>query len=133
MSGIHAWWDRGDTSGPTGDAGMVTVETALAVPVVIAIAGVCLWGLGAASAAITLGDVGRSAARELARGASQEQVLAQVLTRLPDSRTEVEVRGSEVLVRVHRFVEVPLPLLDGLGLDLSSTYIAPLEWIDTDA
>jgi hypothetical protein len=112
---------------------MVTVETALAIPMVLALTGVALWGLGAASASIALSDVGRSAARELARGTSQYEVLERVRAAMPDARTEVEVRQSEVIVRIHRFVEVPLPLLSGLGLDLSSSFVAPLEWSEFDA
>lgn len=112
---------------------MVTVETALAIPMVLAMTGVALWGFGAASASIALSDVGRSAARELARGVPQQQVLEQVRSAIPDARTEIEVGQSEVIVRIHRFVEVPLPLLSGLGLDLTSSFVAPLEWSEFHA
>ncbi len=112
---------------------MVTVETAMAIPAVLAMAGVALWGIGAASAAVALSDAGRSAARDLARGVPQAQVLEQVRLSIPESRTEVEVGAREVTVRVHRFFDVPIPLLSGLGLDLSSSFVAPLEWMGFDA
>jgi hypothetical protein len=112
---------------------MVTVETAVAIPMLLAIAGVALWGLGAGAAAIEVSDAGRTAARDLARGAAQEQVVERINSTIPDSRVEIRATGGEVIVTVHRKFNIPLPLLHDVGLDLSSTYVAPLEWTDSAA
>lgn len=112
---------------------MVTVETAIAIPVVLAMAGIGLWGLTTTAAAVALSDAGRTAARDLARGASHEYVHEQLRERLPDINSEIEVRDDVVIVRVHRFVTVPVPLLSGLGIDLRASFVAPLEWRDESA
>ncbi len=112
---------------------MVTVETAVAIPLLLAIAGVALWGLAAGAAAIEVSDVGRTAARELARGVSEEQVMEHINSAIPESRIEMRATSGEVIVTVHRRFNIPLPLLSDIGLDLSSTYVAPLEWTDSAA
>lgn len=111
---------------------MVTVETAIAIPVVLAMAGIGLWGLTTTAAALALSDAGRTAARDLARGASHELVQEQLRERLPDINSDIELRDDVVIVRVHRFVTIPVPLFSGLGIDLHSSFVAPLEWRDED-
>jgi hypothetical protein len=110
---------------------MVTVETAVAIPLLLAIVGVALWGLAAGAAAIEVNDVGRTAARDLARGVSEVQVVEQINSSIPESRTEIRATSSEVTVTVNRRFDIPLPLLGGIGLDLSTTYVAPLEWTES--
>jgi hypothetical protein len=133
MKKLLRWWGRRKGFGPTRDSGMVTVETAVAIPLLLAIAGVALWGLGAGAAAIEVSDAGRTAARDLARGASQEQVVERINSVIPESRVEIRATSGEVIVTVHRKFNIPLPLLRDVGLDLSSTYVAPLEWTDSVA
>ena len=126
-------WGRRKSFGPTRDSGMVTVETAVAIPLLLAIAGVALWGLAAGAAAIEVSDIGRTAARDLARGASEAQVVEYINRSIPESRIELRATSSEVIVTVHRKFTIPLPLLSDIGLDLSSTYVAPREWTDSAA
>jgi hypothetical protein len=112
---------------------MVTVETAVAIPLLLAIAGVTLWGLGAGAAAIEVSEVGRTAARELARGVSEDQVIEHIRLAIPEAHTDIRSSGGGVIVTVHRMFTVPLPLLAAVGLDLSSTYVVPLEWATSAA
>jgi hypothetical protein len=126
-------WGRRCHFGPTRDAGMVTVETAVAIPLLLAIAGVTLWGLGAGAAAIEVSEVGRTAARELARGVSEDQVIEHIRLAIPEAHTDIRSSGGGVIVTVHRMFTVPLPLLAAVGLDLSSTYVVPLEWATSAA
>jgi hypothetical protein len=112
---------------------MVTVETAVAIPMLLAIAGVALWGVAAGAAAIEVSDVGRPAARDLARGVSETQVVRNINNAIPESHIEIRSTSGEVIVTVHRRFNIPLPLLRDIGLDLTSAFVAPLEWTDSAA
>ncbi len=93
------------------DAGMVLLETALAVPLLLALA---LAGLGVGRAAVdelAVVAAARDAAMQVARGTAAEEARAQVRGRVPGA--EVSIGGSGSHVRVE--VELRASLVPGIG------------------
>jgi hypothetical protein len=71
---------------------MVTVEVAVALPILVLVTALGIWGVTAASIKLTCLDAARSGARAAARGESMHSVRALVTESLP----------AGALVRVHR-------------------------------
>jgi hypothetical protein len=111
-----------------GDAGMVVVEAAVALPLLLAIA-VCLaWALSLASTSIALGDTARLAARDLARGTGVDAAVAAAGQRVPGSSVTVDTSGSDAVVVAAKTVAIPAPILDGISVDLVQRVAVPREW-----
>jgi len=91
--GVHASGPRGArTRILLSDSGMSTLETALMVPVLLTVTFLFLSIIGVGMQALSLSDSTRTAARELARGASPESVVAIFTDREPEARIS---RGVE--------------------------------------
>ena len=110
------------------DSGMVVLETAIAIPVLAAVAIALAWVVSIGGAALHLGDTVRSAARELARGESQEAVLGRARSEVPAADFVVAVDGARVVVSAHQRVAPPIPLLDGLAVAIKQQVDVPVEW-----
>jgi hypothetical protein len=83
------------------EAGMVTAETAVALPVVVVVLAVALWGLSAGAAFVRCQDAAREGAREAARGETTATVRADTLRVAPAGSTVRSVTdGGLVSVRV---------------------------------
>jgi Flp pilus assembly protein TadG len=103
--------------GPVGERGSVTAETALALPVLLAVLAVALWVLGAVSAQLRCADAAAGAARAAARGEPAEVVTALARRLGPNgARVQVAVLGEEVRVVVSAHVEAPAVPLPALGV-----------------
>ncbi|WP_235093960.1 MULTISPECIES: TadE family type IV pilus minor pilin [Streptomyces] len=93
-------------AGPPGgrgarDAGFVTAEAAVVLPVLVAVAAALIWGLLAACARIACVDAARAAARAAARQEPAAQVLAAARGAAPlGARITVAREGDLVRVRV---------------------------------
>ncbi|MFF2805624.1 TadE family type IV pilus minor pilin [Streptomyces sp. NPDC058000] len=93
-------------AGPPGgralrDAGFVTAEAAVVLPVLVAVAAALIWGLLAACARIACVDAARAAARAAARQESPAQVLVAARGAAPrGARIVVSREGDLVRVRV---------------------------------
>ena len=74
------------------DTGFVTAETAVAMPVLVALTAVLVWGVLVGAAQIRCVDAAREAARAAARGDPAGQVLGVARAAAP--------AGAEVLVSV---------------------------------
>ncbi|MFF4950378.1 TadE family type IV pilus minor pilin [Streptomyces chattanoogensis] len=88
------------------DAGSVTAEAALVMPVLLAVAGALIWGLMAACARIECVDAARAGARMAARSEPRAAVLRAARGAAPEGARVVLAREGD-LVRVR--VEARLP------------------------
>ncbi|MFJ5675210.1 TadE family type IV pilus minor pilin [Streptomyces sp. NPDC093097] len=83
------------------DAGFVTAEAAVVLPVLVAVAAALIWGLLAACARIACVDAARAGARAAARQEPPAQVLAAARAAAPrGARIAVAREGDLVRVRV---------------------------------
>lgn len=117
---------RGRHSGVPGgsaDAGMVTLEVALAIPIVIVISAAValLLAVGQLQARVT--DAARTAAREVARGQQPDVAVEAANHVLPGCRLSVAVLGSQVTVRAEDELRGPGPLLGAITRTVTATVI----------
>lgn len=88
------------------DRGYVTAESAMVIPMLVALTGLLIWGLMAAAAQVRCVDAARAAAREAARSETPATVRAAARQAAP-SGARISVRRADGLVRVR--VVVPAP------------------------
>ncbi|WP_114853559.1 TadE family type IV pilus minor pilin [Brachybacterium sp. YJGR34] len=111
-----------------GDRGSATAETAIVLPVVVAmVVVVLLCGAGLAGQ-LRLESAARGAARELARGEDSATAVA-VAQRIGGDGTAVEISGSGPWVRVEasRTLQAPAGVLSGASWRLSADAVARQE------
>lgn len=140
MSAVRRGWllsaAPGATSGGGGEAGtssdpsedgMVTLEIALAVPLVLiaTVASAMLLSAGVQQARVE--DAARAAARELARGESPAHAIEAGLQVSPGASVQVRRSSGVVEVSVHYQVQGPGPLLSGLSRTVSATAVTRAE------
>ncbi len=82
------------------DAGSVSAELAVALPAVIAIAGVLLGGVRLAADHAWLAGASSSAARLISLGTPQIQALNQVIGQRPGVTADVEITSGTVCVEL---------------------------------
>ena len=109
------------------DRGSVLFETALAIPLLLAIAVALSWGISLTATTMTLGDAARSAARDLARGANADDALGRAQASAPDARIRVEDGEGSVTVVADQEVAAPGPILSGITLTLTQRVAIPRE------
>lgn len=98
---------RSERAGPRrGDGGYVTAETAMVIPVLVALAGLLIWGLMAAAAQVRCEDAARAGARAAARSETPEMV-REVTRQAAPAGAEVRMVRDGDMVRVR--VTVPMP------------------------
>ncbi|MEU1089782.1 TadE family type IV pilus minor pilin [Streptomyces sp. NPDC005892] len=107
-----------------GDAGSVTAEAAMVLPVLVALALMLVWALVAAADQIRCVDAARAGARAAARSEPASAVRDAVTTAAP-ARARVVVRREGALWRVR--VEAPTPGPGALALTLSAEAAALAE------
>ncbi|MET0741266.1 MAG: TadE family type IV pilus minor pilin [Candidatus Nanopelagicales bacterium] len=95
-------------AGTDPEAGAVTAETAVVLPVLVLVLVLAVWAVGAAVAQLTLVDAARSAARAVARGEPISSVRAAALAAAPRGAV-VDVRPGEDVVHVQVSVTVDAP------------------------
>ncbi|WP_235450689.1 TadE family type IV pilus minor pilin [Streptomyces sioyaensis] len=98
-------WARGAPQSAR-DAGFVTAETAVVLPVLVAVVAALIWGLMAACARIECVDAARAGARAAARSEPRPAVIAAARSAGPQGARVVLAREGD-LVRVR--VEAQLP------------------------
>jgi Flp pilus assembly protein TadG len=108
--------------------GMVLLETALAIPLLVAVTVALAWGISLAATSLALGDAARTAARDLARGEPSAQVLSRAQQAVPDARVSVADAGDSVAVVIDQDVHAPVPILSGVSVTLTSRVAIPREW-----
>ncbi len=92
---------------------MVSAEMALAIPALVAVAGVLLWFLALATAQLSLSQAVREGARAAARGESVAQVRSTVQSQSPGATVTLDRRGPTVVVSASVSRRVPIRLLGG--------------------
>lgn len=108
---------------------MVTVETAMVVPVLILVAFMLAGAVGIAGAQVRLVDSSREAARMLARGDDEDRAL-RAAARLAPGDTRFTVRREDGLVRVtaRTTARLAVPVLDRLwGVELRTEAVVVAE------
>ena len=108
--------------------GMVLLETALAIPLLAAVAVALAWGISLGATSMALGDAARLAAREIARGVDVSVAVAAAQAEVPAADVQVEEEGGSVIVIAVQDVAPPGPLLTGLAVTLSQRVAVPREW-----
>ncbi|TDC22577.1 hypothetical protein E1265_15305 [Streptomyces sp. 8K308] len=118
--------ERGDRcdKGDRGDRGFVTAESALAVPALLLLLGMLLWGLGAVALQLRCGDAARAGARAVARGEPAAEVTAVARAAAPGG-AEVRIERDGGLHRVVVTVGAPGP--GPLALPVSGEAVARAE------
>lgn len=109
------------------DRGSVTLEAALAVPLLLLVAAALMWALGVAIGTLAMGDAVRTSARLIARGDAADLVMSRLQQSLPDSDLTLESRGGDVEISAEQFVSLPIPVFRDLGFTVTQTATAPVE------
>lgn len=109
------------------DCGMVSVEIALSLALVLLFAVIGAWLLAAGQLQARLTDAARATARELARGDSAADAIAAGHRITPDAQVEV-VRDDKVIrVSAHQELRGPGPVLSGLRRTITATVVTEPE------
>lgn len=111
------------------ESGMATLETALMVPVLLAITTVFLSLVSIGMQTLSLSDATRTAARELARGTAQQTVIAEFVDREPQASIELEWTSEAVTIHASKPGDFALKFLNFLPVELVQTHTAPREWM----
>lgn len=112
---------------PPSERGSVTLETAIAIPVLLAVAMIGVWCIAVAVGAVRVHDAARSAARSLARGDSLSQARELAHQTAPAAAFECDFSEDAVRVTAKERVAASLPLLSSVGITIERTVVAPLE------
>jgi hypothetical protein len=107
---------------------MVLLETALAIPLLVAVAIALAWGVSLTATTMALGDAARQVARDVARGVAVPAAVAAAQDVAPDATVYVAAEGTSVVVVADQDVSVPVPLLSGISITLSQRVAIPREW-----
>lgn len=94
----------------TGDVGTATVEIAVALPALVLLTVLLLWGLTAAHARLACADAARAGARAAARGEPSEAVRAAVAAAVP-AGARITVRRDATTTKVEVVARVPAPAM----------------------
>lgn len=119
--------DSGRGAGASADEGMVIAETAIAIPVLMAVAAALIWGLSLIGTALGMADTARQIARDVGRGVGIDEAVAGA--QVPAGReVEIDVQGEWVTVRVTQGATTPIAWLNGLTVPLEQSVTVPREW-----
>ena len=96
-------------------AGYVTAETAVVLPVLVIVLVAVLWILALASAHTRASDIAVRTARAAARGDSVESLRAAAHASVPEADVDIEVTSDLVVVHVRWSMSPPVAFLSGIG------------------
>lgn len=110
----------------TEDQGMVTAETAMILPFLVALAFALVWATTMGITQVRLVDAAREGARMAARGDDSDAVREGVRAMAPQgSVVEIdEGRESTTVVTVAHEARVDLPIVRGFALSLQATAVS---------
>jgi len=95
------------------DRGMVTAETAVVLPVLVAVTLAMVWLLTLGVAQMKVTDAAREAARALARGEPADRAVELAERAAPGASVTIEDDDGMVVVTVRQDVSPPGGVLDG--------------------
>ena len=107
--------------------GFVVAESALVIPVILAVAVSAVFLMSLVITMLGLQDAAHIAAREVARGASPHSIHEALTASYPQTTVTVTPTPQGVAVTVHREVRVLGGLFAGLSLPLQRRAIVPFE------
>jgi len=99
--------------GDAAERGSVTAEIAVALPALVFVVAIALWGVSAAAAHVACVDAARAGARAAARGEPMPAVQAAVVRGAPSGARVATHRHGD-LTEVEVSVEIRAPALSGL-------------------
>lgn len=111
-----------------GEAGSVLLETALAIPLLMAVAVALAWAVALGGRSMVLGDAARQVARDVARGVATGDAVAAASAVAPEARLSIESDGESVVVVATSDVAAPVPILKGISVTLRHEVVVPREW-----
>lgn len=109
---------------------MATLETALMIPVLFLVTFIFLSGMALGVQTLELSDATRTAARELARGASEESVREHFYRSEPTAQLQIIWDTDTVAVATLKPGEFGVSFLGLTPFALSQKHVAPREWIN---
>jgi Flp pilus assembly protein TadG len=114
-------------AGPASERGSVLFETALAIPMLVAVCATLLGILGVGLTSIALGDTARDAARKAARGDSLTEITTAAQQASPNAQVSVQANGTLITIDLEQ--TLALPGLPGLSWTVHRSATAALESI----
>ncbi|WP_372500442.1 TadE family type IV pilus minor pilin [Mumia quercus] len=108
----------------------MTAETAMVLPLLVAVALALVWVVSVGVAHVRLVDAAREGARMSARGDAPSEVVEAVETMVPDEATVEVADGQDdgtTRVTVRLRARVDLPLVRRLAVDLDATAVSANE------
>jgi hypothetical protein len=115
------------SAGPSEDRGSVLVETAIAIPALIAVCMMLMAVLAIGVTTLALGDTARDAARALARGEHISTVKQAAEEASPKAAVSFQHIGSVIAVDIEQTLHLPGPILDSLQWTVRRSATAALE------
>jgi len=115
-------WRRSD------DQGSVLLETAIAIPILLAVAAALAWVLSLVGATLALQEAARQVARDVARGVEVQTAIGSAEATYPGAVVTLENADGRVTVLARREVLAPVPILSGLSVPLRQQVTMPEEW-----
>ena len=109
------------------ERGSAVIETAFAIPALIAITLALLWIISLGVTHVRVDEAAYSAARLAARGGSEDSVRLAVQSRLASAEIELSGDADTVSVTVTDHVLADVPILRGLATPVSATEIVARE------
>jgi Flp pilus assembly protein TadG len=111
-----------------GERGAVTAETALVLPLLVAVTVGMVWLVSLGLTQMQVTDAAREAARAVARGESRDRATGLARRAAPGAEVTIGEEGGTVVVSVRRRVGPPGGVLDGLaGATLEAEAVALAE------
>jgi hypothetical protein len=112
------------------DQGMATLETALMIPILLAVTFVFISGISVGVQALSLSDATRTAARELARGASEDSVRQLFGRNQPEAQLNISWDTDTVSVESRKRGELGAGAISFAPFDITQSHTAPREWLN---
>ena len=109
---------------------MATLETALMIPVLFLVTLACISGIAMGVQTLALSDATRTAARELARGTSEDSVRQAFYRSEPTAQLQIVWDTDTVSVVTAKPAEFGVNFLGLTSFELSQIHVAPREWIN---
>lgn len=104
---------------------MAIIETAIAIPVLMAVAVLLAWAVSLGATSLALGDAVRQVARDIARGVDPQSALDAVRSIAPDARFVIETAGGTVRVVADKSVSAPV--IDAVTVTVHQQVALPKE------
>ncbi len=120
-------WSRELFDSTQRDRGSAVLETALMIPVLLALTVLLLACLQIGMTALHLTDTAHDLARGLARGISVEEIQSEASTQAPSAELTLTNTDQFVTVTLSQDVSVPVPVFSNLSFTLERSVSAPVE------